>query len=269
MLICFIFFGSVGIICILLGIKKAINIKEKINKSCRAVVLSCDETREKDTKSYIQNYCVSLEIETWTGPIRELIESEYYCLPGTECEVYSDRLHGYFEFKSDLQTKKRNALIVGIGSGLLFFTVIAFIWFGSLKTTAQVALGGVVVYLIGLGMSAVGGYNIIKLIVARKYEDVNKITGKIIDTVINGDKWDSRLRIYEFYENGVRRIMKATIDGVKRGRIGDEVAIVINKETGKAYCEKDYKQHIFFNSFFMFIGVSFIYMAFVIILFGK
>lgn len=267
MLICFGVVGIIGIICIVLGVKIAIRINEKIKRSCRAVVLSCDEATENDTESYIQNYYIYFEIETGVGPVRELIESANYCLPGTECEVYSDRLNDDFEFTSDLKTKRSNVLIAGIGSGVMFFAIIAFICFGSQKHLMQEILGAVIVYLVGLGMSAVGLFNIIKLIVARKNEDAYKVKGEIIDTVMNGNDWRSRLRIYEFYDNGVRRTMKATIDGVKRGHIGDEVVIVIDRKTGKAYCEIDYKQHIFLNSFVVLCGLVFLYAAFVITVF--
>ena len=265
MLICV---GIVGIICIVLGIKIAMRINEKIKRGCKAVVIYCEECDKNNDESYLQNYNVYLEIESGVGPVRQLIESDNYCLPGAEFQVYSDRLNDEFEFISELKTKRSNALIAGIGSGMMFFAVIAFIYIGSQKCVGQEIWGGVITYLVGLGMSAVGLFKIIKLIVAHKNKDAYKVNGKIVDFVMNGHDWRSYLRIYEFYDNGVRRTMKATIDGVKRGRVGDDVVIVIDRQTGKAYCEMDYKQHIFLNAFVVICGLVFLYGAFVITVFG-
>ena len=251
----FIFFLTVGIIFILLAVCKLKKMNIKIEKSYNAVITRCEEFEKEYEDHWRKYYDISLEIESDNGTVMKDFRSECYYPVGSEHDVYfesqDDKIVFTDKLKSDRNYGVINYLIVAgifvimaIGSMFIEETLDIFILLGfSFFCTLALAGIGVCFY----------GFVLMPLKHKKEMEYCSYVSGEIIKIALIKNK-SSRRRmvsrsnrvyyshkpVYEFYDNGVRKtILTAWSSTISK--VGDKGVIIINRRTGKAYCEDDYK----------------------------
>ena len=250
----FIIFALFMIVLCAIGAYNVISeANDKLKKCCKIVIISCTES-SRSVGSAMQCYDLCFEVEG--EYVQRTFTSKKYYPAGSEHYVYVNDSMECIEEEADIKKDKRNGklgagaigvLLLGVSAvGLCYFfdPVKVFIIYGIIFLV--IGLIYVFVIISGLGKEK-KQYNEL---------DLYKVPGRVVELVYNGR--GSRMPVYEFYDDGVRRTIEGTIgDGrrsIVRRRVGDEVVIVIDRNSKEAYCENDQTRQKFINIFVLAVG---------------
>ena len=250
-----IFFIVIVILCTIGALTELKESSEKKAKTNRALVISCEECEGRGLNTTIQCYDVCFEIESPNGVIRKTVKTSKYYKPGLECKVHYDEESVSIAEEIELKKDRNNAIIglfVILGLVVMFCAFLADDYFGE-----DISFVVVLAFLL-IGFSAFIISFIVKCIRHNKKQndlDVYRVPGRVVELARRSG--GSRVPVFEFYDEGVRRTIEASVgDGYRsliRRRVGDEVVIVIDRKTKEAYCEEDRKRGQYANMFM--IGV--------------
>jgi len=249
----------IGIAIIGLGILALVSeLKKEKTKSYIAEVINCVEIFDNNMRTSRKRYEVSLRIESDYGDTYRTIQNNENLPIGRMCSVHLDTQTNKVEF--DVGQRKNN--IIGGLLAIVFGVIWCLISGVVLMPDLGVLFGKVCGYLLAISFICAAFYN---LVIVRKKNEKDKIhdykvKGSVIDSTSHISYSGSRNNrvycpIYEFRYNGEPHTISSSVSSNIKShyQIGREVDIVINKKTGKIYCEQDVKS---FDIFYVIMGLA-------------
>ena len=248
----FIIFALIMLILCVIGAYNVVtDANRRLGECRRVVIVSCVESME-DTESSMQCYNVCIEMETEWGTEQKIISSRKYYMPGSEHMMYVNVEADLMEEVADIEKEKKNGMIGLVCITLLFMAITAVVLSYLFDSKIVFMVYASLFLLVGVIYAVVTLFGLTKN-KAKKYNDLDfyKVPGRVVELARNYN--GSRVPVYEFYDDGVRRTISSPMAYGRRTiiqrRMGDEVVIIINRHTKEAYCENDQARQKFIYVF--------------------
>ncbi|MBQ9765387.1 MAG: hypothetical protein IJW18_04255 [Lachnospiraceae bacterium] len=242
-----ILFFAIGLLLMGLGVYAKVHSyrMDKLGLT-KAKVIDCKKTTKKLGSLDIPCCELTLEIKIdGGGPVQRSVKHDTSYSIGDEVDIYYDSASDKIEFPKNISPKDSKGPYILIGFGAFICLLLGMSELAKHSDEMNRAFMQGLATFVAEALAFGGLYlGIIRPAKRKKAMSFcRKVPGKLVDYRRKGSRSEGYTYepIYEFYYNGeVLRIDgEMSSSGSKFRRIGKEVTIVINEETGEKYCLDD------------------------------